>query len=243
MATPREQALAELRRAIDVLPERTRRAMLVGLENNIVITGAFSGGDGVCPMMAAHRAGGRTSCVSFPEAWDKFTGVYGRRIVREATQYEVDILRAEIEASLVPLPSLLGEAIAGHRATVEAHEHDAVAAQQQAIAEQQAIVEQRAIVEQHLVAEQQQPAVEEQPPVEPRRRRVRLSAGPPIDLGRAIEEHRASARSRRSREAQSVGLQWLFEDTLVLPDDFGHEHVGEAPADAEHDVSDRELAR
>ncbi|MBW3608707.1 MAG: FCD domain-containing protein [Actinobacteria bacterium] len=31
MATPREQARAELRRSIDVLPERTRRAMLVGL--------------------------------------------------------------------------------------------------------------------------------------------------------------------------------------------------------------------
>ena len=43
MATPREQAVAELRRSIDVLPERTRKAMLIGLGNNTVITGAFSG--------------------------------------------------------------------------------------------------------------------------------------------------------------------------------------------------------
>ena len=39
MATSREQAVAELRRSIDVLPERTRKAMLIGLGNNTVITG------------------------------------------------------------------------------------------------------------------------------------------------------------------------------------------------------------
>ena len=202
--------------------------MLVGLDGNTVITGAFSGGDGVCPMMAAHRAGGRTSCVSFPEAWDKFTGVYGRRIIRQATQYEVDILRAEIEASLVPLPSLLGEAIADHRARVE------VGRPVEATVEPQVIVEPQVTVE-------PQAAVEPQVTVEPRRRRVRLSAGPPVDLGRAIEEHRAAARARRSREAQSTGLQWLFEETLVLPDDFDHE-VAE-PADAELDSAERDLTR
>ena len=42
MATSREQARAELRRSIDVLPERTRKAMLHGLGNNTVITGAFA---------------------------------------------------------------------------------------------------------------------------------------------------------------------------------------------------------
>jgi hypothetical protein len=203
--------------------------MLVGLENNTVITGAFSGGDGVCPMMAAHRAGGRTSCVSFPEAWVRFTGVYGRRIVRAATQYEVDILRGEIEASLVPLPSLLGAAIADHQASEEAHELQAAAA-----AVQQPEVEPATV---------EQPPAEQQVGVEPRRRRVRLAAGPAIDLGRAIEEHRAIARARRSREAQSVGLQWMFEETLVLPEDFGQEPVGEATPDIDHDVSEGELTR
>lgn len=123
MATPREQSVAELRRSIDVLPERTRKAMLIGLRNNTVIAGAFSGGGGVCPMMAAHRAGGRTSCVSFPEAWDRFTGVYGRQIIRPATENEMQTLRKEIEASFVAkvdTNSGLAQAISDHHATVEA---------------------------------------------------------------------------------------------------------------------------
>jgi len=186
MPTPREAAVADLRRSIDVLPERTRQAMLIGLENNIVITGAFTG-EGVCPMMAAHREGGRTSCCSFPEAWDTYTGVYGRGITRVATDYEVMTLRREIEASLQPVESDLAAAIAEHTAMVEG-----------------------------------------------RRRRDRLFAGTPVDLTGAIDEHRSSARRRRSDEATEVGLDWLFETTLVLPDDFGA-----TPATtAEHDDFD-----
>jgi hypothetical protein len=194
MPTPRELAVAELRRSIDVLPERTRQAMLVGLANNTVITGAFSGSGGVCPLLAAHRAGGRTSCVSFPEAWDKFTGVYGRNICRHATQYEVAILRAEIEASLVPQTSDLAEAIADHQKMVES-----------------------------------------------RRRRDRLFAGRSVDLGNAIDEHRSSARRRRSQEATEVGLDWLFEETLVLPDDLGSAPATEPEADFDFDVAERDL--
>lgn len=195
MTTPREQAVAELRRSIDVLPERTRRAMLVGLQHNTVITGAFSGAGGACPMLAAHRAGGRTSVCSFPEAWDTFTGVAGRRIVRPATEYEVQILRREIEASLAPPPpSMLAEAIAEHQAAAEARRRE------------------------ETIAEPEEP-------VEPRRRRLRVTGGEHIDLGRAIEEHMATARERRAREAEVTGLEWLFEETLVLPDDFGREPV------------------
>lgn len=199
MPTSREQALAELRRSIDVLPERTRKAMLVGLANNTVITGAFTGGGGVCPMMAAHRAGGRTSCVSFPEAWDRFTGVAGRQIIRPATQHEVATLRAQIEASLEPsaseTSSLFAEAIADHKRTVEA-----------------------------------------------RRRRSRFG-GPAVDLVAAIDDHMSTARKRRSREAEEVGLDWLFEDTLVLPDDFGRERVErERPeADFDFDAAETDL--
>lgn len=197
MATPREQAVAELRRSIDVLPERTRKAMLIGLQSNTVITGAFTGGGGVCPMMAAHRAGGRTSCVSFPEAWDSFTGVAGRQIIRPATDYEVAILRREIEASLEPTTSMFAEAIAEHQATVEA-----------------------------------------------RRRRARFEQ-PAVDLGRAIDEHRETARERRSREAESVGLDWLFEETLVLPDDFGREPVADAEPEPgfDFDAAEADLLR
>ena len=219
MATQREQLQAELRRSIDVLPERTRRAMLVGIKNNTVITGAFAGGDGVCPMLAAHRAGGRTSCVSFPEAWDKFTGVYGRRIIRKATEYEVQILCEEIEASLQPQPSLLREAVVDYQSSVEARqEHEALAAQE-------ALVEQ----EEH---------VEDEAPAEPRRRRLRVTGGLYVDFGEVIAEHMAMARNRRGREAEDVGLGWLFEETLVLPEDFGSETAPEHPAAEEFDFDD-----
>ena len=141
-------------------------------------------------MLAAHRAGGRTSVCSFPEAWDKFTGVYGRAICRQATEYEVGILRAQIEASLQPQVSDLAEAIADHEKIVES-----------------------------------------------RRRRERLFAGPPVDLGGVIDEHRSSARRRRSREAGELGLGWLFEETLVLPADFGLRDAPQAADDAGFDFA------
>jgi hypothetical protein len=216
MATSREEAVAELRRSIDVLPERTRRAMLVGLQSNTVITGAFSGAGGACPMLAAHRAGGRTSACSFPEAWDRFTGVAGRHIIRPATEYEIQILRREIEASLEPVPSLLGEAIAEHQASVEARRHAEVLAEEE---------------------RRQQAAA-------PRRRRLRITGGERIDLADAIAEHRSAARSRRSREAEAVGLDWLFEETLVLPDDFGQEPAADAPERGyDFDAAESELLR
>ncbi len=229
MTTPREQAVAELRRSIDLLPERTRKAMLVGLENNTVITGAFSGAGGACPMLAAHRAGGRTSACSFPEAWDRFTGVAGRRIVRPATEYEVQILRREIEASLEPPPpTMFAEAIAEHLAAVAARAREEVLAQQE------------------TPAQEETPAQQETP-AQARRRRLRITGGERIDLSEAIDEHKTTARSRRSREAESTGLDWLFEETLVLPDDFGRDPLAgeDGPAQgfdfdtAENDVLQR----
>jgi hypothetical protein len=211
MPMPREQAVAELRRSIDVLPERTRKAMLVGLGNNTVITGAFSGGGGACPMLAAHREGGRTSACSFPEAWDQFTGVAGRQIIRAATEYEVLTLRREIEASLEPAgPTLFAEAIAEHQAAVEAR------------------------AEAVLVA-QETPAQ-----TATRRRRLRITGGERIDLSEAIAEHKSAARTRRSLEAESTGLDWLFEETLVLPDDFEQEPVAGASDDGTFDFDDAE---
>jgi hypothetical protein len=172
--------------------------MLVGLGNNTVITGAFTGvGSGVCPMLAAHREGGRTSCVAFPEAWDRFTGVYGRAICRQATEYEVNILRQEIVASLEPVASPLAEAIAEHTAMVEGRRRrDRLFAGTP--------VDLGEAIHEHESA----------------RRRDRLFAGDPIDLGGAIEEFKSAARRRRSDEATETGLDWLFEETLVLPEDF-----------------------
>ena len=54
---------------------------------------------GVCPMLAAHRRGGRTDLLAFAHAWDRFTGA-GRR-PRRASRRELGVLVAHLEASLL----------------------------------------------------------------------------------------------------------------------------------------------
>ena len=62
-----------LRTAIDCLPVVTREAMLQGVRSNDIIVGAYTDRTGgVCPMLAAHRCGGRTDFLSFARAWDSF---------------------------------------------------------------------------------------------------------------------------------------------------------------------------
>ena len=73
--------------------------MLEGVESNRIIVGAYTDRDGgVCPMLAAHRNGGRTSLASFAHAWDAYTGV--RRRARPATDRELNTLRTMLEASI-----------------------------------------------------------------------------------------------------------------------------------------------
>ena len=73
--------------------------MLEGVESNRIIVGAYTDRDGgVCPMLAAHRKGGRTSLASFAHAWDAYTGV--RRRARSATNRELNTLRTMLEASI-----------------------------------------------------------------------------------------------------------------------------------------------
>ena len=87
-----------LRLIVDTLPYETRTAMLEGLKQYDIIAGAYSNRDGgVCPMLAAHRCGGRTDLRSFARAWDRFTGA-GR--ARRATERELRTLAAQLEASL-----------------------------------------------------------------------------------------------------------------------------------------------
>jgi hypothetical protein len=96
-----------LRIAVDCLPVGTRRAMLDGIEANRIIVGAYTDRQGgVCPMLAAHRKGGRTSLVSFARAWDRYTGARGKP--RPASEREVNTLRSMLEASvgLEEIPSL-----------------------------------------------------------------------------------------------------------------------------------------
>src|SRR3954447_19971243 len=65
--------ITRLRTAIDCLPAETRRAMLEGIAAHTIVAGAYTDGrGGICPMLAAHRHGGRTSFLSFARAWDGF---------------------------------------------------------------------------------------------------------------------------------------------------------------------------
>jgi hypothetical protein len=89
----------EMRIAIDCLPLDTRHAMLDGIERNRIIVGAYVDRDGgVCPMLAAHRNGGRTSLASFARAWDRYTRA-GKRS-RPASERELRTLRVALEASI-----------------------------------------------------------------------------------------------------------------------------------------------
>jgi hypothetical protein len=95
---PRRPA-QELRIAIDCLPERTRLAMLEGIRTNRIIVGAYTDQrGGVCPMLAAHRCGGRTNLASFAKAWDRYTAAGHRP--RPASERELGTLRTMLEASL-----------------------------------------------------------------------------------------------------------------------------------------------
>jgi hypothetical protein len=97
--TKRRQA-ERLRNVVDCLPYDTRVAMLDGLDRyDRIIVGAYTDRKGgVCPMLAAHRCGGRTDFSSFARAWDRFTGAGSR--ARRASERELRTLRAQLEASL-----------------------------------------------------------------------------------------------------------------------------------------------
>lgn len=108
----RDTPLDDLRLAIDCLPLRTREAMLEGIRANDIIVGAYSDrSGGVCPMLAAHRHGGRTSFVSFAHAWDRFAG--GKR-ARRATRRELAVLESQLMDSILSEADL-GGAIADHQ--------------------------------------------------------------------------------------------------------------------------------
>jgi hypothetical protein len=112
MQRRRRTTIDDLRLAIDCLPEHTRRAMLEGIRANPIIVGGYTDGDGgVCPMLAAHRRGGRTSAIFFARTWDRFTGA---RRVRRATRRELLILERHLEASILsdevgPLSAAIAE--------------------------------------------------------------------------------------------------------------------------------------
>jgi len=82
------------------MPRDTRDAMLDGIRSNKIIVGAYTDrSGGICPMLAAHRNGGRTALASFARSWDRYTKAGGRP--RPATDRELRTLRAMLEASLL----------------------------------------------------------------------------------------------------------------------------------------------
>jgi hypothetical protein len=109
MRTRRHATIQELRHAVDALPVKTRVAMLEGIRDNEIILGAYASGEGgICPMLAAHRRGGRTNAEGFAQTWDRFGAVHGRR-ARHATERELLILTTHLEMSLLadsaPVPA------------------------------------------------------------------------------------------------------------------------------------------
>ena len=102
------------------MPVATREAMLDGIRSHEIIAGAYSDrAGGVCPMLAAHRNGGRTDFLSFAKSWDRFARAkHGKR---QATVREVRILIDILEASVAQADGLdLDVAIAEHHALVGA---------------------------------------------------------------------------------------------------------------------------
>lgn len=95
--------------------------MLTGLRaNERIIVGAYVDDEGgVCPMLAAHRCGGRTDFLAFAKSWDRFTRAAGRP--RAATERELGILTRLLENSLERdgAGTDLAVAIAEHRALRE----------------------------------------------------------------------------------------------------------------------------
>src|SRR5215208_7015291 len=89
-----------LRIAVERLPRHTKAAMLRGIDSNRIIVGAYTDPEsgGICPMLAAHRNGGRTNLGMFALAWDAFTDA---RRPRLATRRELRTLRSYLEMSLL----------------------------------------------------------------------------------------------------------------------------------------------
>ena len=81
------------------MPRPAREAMLRGIDSNTIIVGAYTdpSSRGICPMLAAHRNGGRTDLASFARSWDRYTDA---RRPRLATKREVRTLRALLIGSL-----------------------------------------------------------------------------------------------------------------------------------------------
>src|SRR4051812_27818474 len=116
----RRRPARDLRLAIRCMPQGTREAMLEAIEDDRIIVGAYTDGDGgICPMLAAHRNGGRTNLASFARAWDRYTKA---KKPRPATERELHTLRTMLEECIALGDDLdtsqFKQVIADHRAAM-----------------------------------------------------------------------------------------------------------------------------
>ena len=111
-------ACQRLRTAVDAMPRASREAMLRGIEENTIVVGAYTDRNtgGICPMLAAHRNGGRTDLASFARSWDRYTDA---RRPRLATEREVRTLRSLLEGSLIAEDAPTGSLV-DHAARIRA---------------------------------------------------------------------------------------------------------------------------
>src|SRR4051794_41834024 len=99
MRRSRRDAREDLSLAVRCLPHHTRLAMLEGVRANDIIVGAYvDRRGGVCPMLAAHRCGGRTDFLALPPARGRFTRA--QRAPR-APQREGSLLVSYLPAALL----------------------------------------------------------------------------------------------------------------------------------------------
>jgi hypothetical protein len=106
--------ITALEHAIQSLPAATRAAMLEGIREHPIVCGAYTDGrGGICPMLAAHRHGGRVTLLAFARSWDAFTRT---KRVRRATPREVQTLEHLLMASL-DQQSEFAQAIAEYQAS------------------------------------------------------------------------------------------------------------------------------
>ncbi len=117
----RRDPISQLETAIECLPRATREAMLQGIRTRPIIAGAYTDNrGGICPMLAAHRGGARTSLLSFARSWDAFARA---KRVRRATRRELRVLEDLLVASL-ERETDLGAAITAHRASAAGRARD-----------------------------------------------------------------------------------------------------------------------
>jgi hypothetical protein len=100
----RKQRAERLRFAVESLPPETQRAMLTGIRENRIVTGANTDRrGGVCPMLAADRNAFAVTPLAeiFATAWDQYTGTSFVNVNRRAaSERDLRVLQTMLETSL-----------------------------------------------------------------------------------------------------------------------------------------------